>query len=127
MTTRKSVEGFCQLLAIYGAISGHPGWIPISSHTTSSSVERVHPCQVQCDAFMVRNLLLLNTVGKVIDMDVLSNDVLLTIFDKFGRERAREVRCTVSLVCKRWRDALYGAKGDVEHFEYTPQCQENSG
>ena len=69
---------------------------------------------------MVRNLLLLNTVGKVIDMDVLSNDVLLTIFDKFGRERAREVMCTVPLVCKRWRDALYGAKGDVEHFEYTP-------
>ena len=81
------------------------------------------PCHVQCDALTASNLLLLNTAAKATNIDALGNDVLLKIFDKFEKERAREVRCRVPLVCKRWRDAIYGAKGDVAQFDNKAQCQ----
>ena len=87
-------------------------------------MEKALPCQVQCDALTASNLLLLNAATNICLIDALSDDVLLRIFDEFGKERPREVRCTVPLVCKRWRDALYSAKGDVKQFGHTAQHEE---
>ena len=45
-------------------------------------------------------------------METLSDDILLNILEQASKERGHHVlRETFPLVCKRWRNAIYGAKG----------------
>ncbi len=48
------------------------------------------------------------------EMDALNDEVLLRIIEKSSMwDDHYSMRAVYPLVCKRWRDALYSAKGDV--------------
>ncbi len=49
-----------------------------------------------------------------IDIEALSDEVLLNILEQASKyEGHAMMRGTFPLVCKRWKDAIYGTKGDL--------------
>ena len=54
--------------------------------------------------------------SKIAHVEVLSNEVLVRIFEQASNGNGHyRMRAVLPLVCKRWRDAVNGAKGDDEH------------
>ena len=50
------------------------------------------------------------------EIEALSDEVLLNILEQASKIGGHSMmRGTLPLVCKRWKDAIYGAKGDLRH------------
>ena len=48
------------------------------------------------------------------EIEALSGEVLLNILELASRHEGHSMmRGTLPLVCKRWKDAIYGTKGDL--------------
>ena len=53
---------------------------------------------------------------KPADIDALSDKILLIILEQASAGQGHNVmRATLPLVCKRWSNAIYGAKGNPKH------------
>ena len=56
---------------------------------------------------------------KPTEIDALSDEILLIILEQANKRQGHIVlRATLPLVCERWREATYGAKGNVKHAVY---------
>ena len=55
---------------------------------------------------------------KPTEIDALSDEIFLIILEQASQGEAHNaLRVTLPLVCKQFRDAYYGAKGNVKHAE----------
>ena len=71
--------------------------------TSALSMEESHSCS--------------HLPSKIAHVEVLSNEVLVRIFEQASNGNGHHtMRAVLPLVCKRWRDAVNGAKGDVKHM-----------
>ena len=53
---------------------------------------------------------------KPTEIDALSDEILLNILEQASKGEGHHLlRVTLPVVCKRWQNAIYGAKGDVKN------------
>ncbi len=51
------------------------------------------------------------------EIDALSDEVLVKILETSESYDHHRLRAELPLVCKRWRDAIYSAQGEVQHVK----------